>query len=206
MHFLFSYQFYRPLVTADSWRPFLTVLLLLVFAPQEAQATSSPRPPEVLNTATITVPAGSEIGKYSQLAGRLSALSRGDASANPPAVRLSTAAQALRVALQFASAIHGTVHLTSGTPSMEPIIRGRVYVVTRRQRYDEIREQQLLVYFGRPDPSRSDRQSMLHRAVLRDDGGWIMSGDNNRYSESWDRVTPETYVGTVEAIFEFTQS
>ena len=31
----------------------------------------------------------------------------------------------------------------------------------------------------------------------------MMSGDNNRWTESWDRVTPQTYVGTVVALFAF---
>ena len=47
---------------------------------------------------------------------------------------------------------------------------------------------------------------MLHRAVDRDSGGWIMSGDNNRWSERWDRVTPTTYMGTVVALVEFSQA
>ena len=53
-----------------------------------------------------------------------------------------------------------------------------------------------------PLPVREPWVSRLHRAVLRDRGGWLMSGDNNARSESWDRVTPQTYVGTVEALFE----
>ena len=44
---------------------------------------------------------------------------------------------------------------------------------------------------------------MLHRAVMHDRRGWIMSGDNNRWSESWDRVTTENYIGTVKALFAF---
>ena len=34
----------------------------------------------------------------------------------------------------------------------------------------------------------------------------MMSGDNNRWSESWDRVTEGNYMGKVVAIFAFPQA
>lgn len=137
-------------------------------------------------------------------AGRTPAAGGGEI--NPPKIRCSNAAEALQNAMQYAASINGSVVQTSGTPSMEPLIRGRVFVVIKKHDYDSIQRRQLLVYLGRPDARRPDRQSMLHRAVLRDRGGWLMSGDNNARSESWDRVTPNTYVGTVEALFEVAQS
>ncbi len=121
---------------------------------------------------------------------------------NPPKMRCATATEALQEAVRLAAAIDGTVIQTSGTPSMEPLIRGRVFVVIKKHDYESIRKRQLLVYLGRPDARSEARQSLLHRAVLRDRGGWLMSGDNNARSESWDRVTPQTYLGTVEALFE----
>jgi hypothetical protein len=96
--------------------------------------------------------------------------------------------------------------LTSGTPSMEPVIRGQVYVLVQYLQYDTIAPGDLLVYQGRPNASKSDRSCMLHRAVKLDRGGWLMCGDNNRWSESWDRVTPVTYLGTVTTIIEFPRS
>jgi hypothetical protein len=41
---------------------------------------------------------------------------------------------------------------------------------------------------------------------LHDRYGWIMSGDNNRWSESWDRVTADNYIGTVVALFAYPQT
>jgi hypothetical protein len=86
---------------------------------------------------------------------------------------------------------------------MEPLIHGRTYAVVQNRPYASIKKRDLLVYLGRPDASKPDRLEMLHRAVEGDRHGWIMSGDNNRWSESWDRVTPKTYLGTVVALFEF---
>lgn len=96
----------------------------------------------------------------------------------------------------------GMVVQTSGTPSMEPLIHGRTYVVVRKQAFDGIRKSDLLVYMGRLNARASQRTCTLHRAVDHDRYGWLMSGDNNRWTESWDRVTPDNYVGTVVAIFE----
>ena len=95
--------------------------------------------------------------------------------------------------------------LTSGTNSMEPLIHGRAYVVVEYQTYDTITRGDLLVYMGRPNARKTERKCMLHRAVMEDHGGWLMCGDNNRWSESWDRVTPASYIGTVTAILEFPQ-
>jgi hypothetical protein len=100
----------------------------------------------------------------------------------------------------------GTVVTTSGTPSMEPLIHGKSYAVIVKRPYESIAKRDILVYMGRPDASKPDRMKMLHRAVLHDKYGWMMSGDNNRWSESWDRVTPETYVGIVVALFEYPQT
>jgi hypothetical protein len=106
----------------------------------------------------------------------------------------------------YAAATGGFVVITSGTPSMEPLIHGKTYVVVQNRSYESIAKSDLLVYMGRPDSSRPDRVRMLHRAVQHDQYGWVMSGDNNRWSESWDRVTPKTYLGIVTALFEYPQS
>jgi hypothetical protein len=89
---------------------------------------------------------------------------------------------------------------------MEPLIHGRIYAVIQKRAYETIRKFDLLVYMGRPDASLPIRERMLHRAVKHDRHGWIMSGDNNRWSESWDRVTPNTYVGTVVALFAYSNA
>lgn len=96
--------------------------------------------------------------------------------------------------------------MTSGTNSMVPLINGKAYVVVQHRSYDTINRGDLLVYQGRPDAAKNERICMLHRAVMKDKDGWLMSGDNNRWSESWDRVTPVTYLGTVTTILEFPQT
>jgi hypothetical protein len=99
-----------------------------------------------------------------------------------------------------------TLLITSGTPSMEPLIRGQAYVLVQYLPYDTIAKGDLLVYQGRPNAAKADRVCMLHRAVMMDKGGWLMCGDNNRWTEVWDRVPPITYLGTVTTILDFSQA
>jgi hypothetical protein len=113
-----------------------------------------------------------------------------------------SAEEAARGSHALAQEIGGTVVRTSGSPSMEPLIHGSVYVVIQKVPYETIQKADVLVYMGRLDARRPDRTCILHRAVDHDRGGWLMSGDNNRWSESWDRVTPDNYIGTVVMIFE----
>jgi len=117
-------------------------------------------------------------------------------------ITCSNQAEAYARARAYAAANGGSVGLTSGTPSMEPLIHGQTFTVIQDRPYNLIKKYDLLVYMGRPNASKPDRLEMLHRAVKGDRYGWIMSGDNNRWSESWDRVTPKTYLGTVVALFE----
>ena len=42
---------------------------------------------------------------------------------------------------------------------------------------------------------------VMHQAAARDAGGWIMSGLHNARSETWERLTPATYVGTVARVY-----
>jgi hypothetical protein len=124
----------------------------------------------------------------------------------PAKSRYSDRVEAMMACANYAAATGGFVVITSGTPSMEPLIHGKTYVVVQNRSYESIAKSDLLVYMGRPDSSRPDRVRMLHRAVQHDQYGWVMSGDNNRWSESWDRVTPKTYLGIVTALFEYPQS
>ena len=43
--------------------------------------------------------------------------------------------------------------------------------------------------------------SVIHQSASKDAGGWIMSGLNNARSESWARVTAETFVGIVARVY-----
>lgn len=124
-------------------------------------------------------------------------------AAQPKQARYATGPEALYAARLYALLHNGEVVETSGTPSMRPLIVGKVYAVAVKLPYERIGKSDLLVYRGRPDAAKVDRTEMLHRAVAHDRDGWIMSGDNNRWTESWDRVTPATYLGTVVALFAF---
>jgi hypothetical protein len=125
---------------------------------------------------------------------------------NPAKVQYASQRQALLAASSFAKLAGGSLILTSGTHSMEPLIHGKTYVVIVKRPYATITQRDLLVYRGRPNANKAGTTTILHRAVMHDSYGWLMSGDNNRWSESWDRVTTDNYSGTVVAIFAFPQA
>ena len=125
---------------------------------------------------------------------------------NPSKVQYATQREAMLAASLYAHSCNGSLILTSGTKSMEPLIHGKVYAVIAKRSYASIAKSDILVYQGRANAAKADRQTILHRAVLQDKYGWMMSGDNNRWSESWDRVTSDNYVGTVVALFSFPQA
>ena len=125
--------------------------------------------------------------------------------ANPKKILCQSREEALQLGKSVARDTGANLLVTSGTKSMEPLIHGRSYVVVQPRPYYSISKGDLLVYQGRPDAAKQDRSCMLHRAVMQDKDGWLMSGDNNRWTESWDRVTPDTYQGTVTTILEFPQ-
>ena len=123
----------------------------------------------------------------------------------PSMVVCRSQAEAHALGLLLAGKCGADLLITSGTNSMAPLIKGKAYVVVQYRRYDTINQGELLVYQGRPNAAKKNRLCMLHRAVLKDKYGWLMSGDHNRWSESWDRVTPVTYLGTVTTILSFPQ-
>jgi hypothetical protein len=158
--------------------------------PDEPAATLQTQAP----TAAVAGPSG--VDTRSHLTGAIT----------PTKLVCADQLDALLACENCATANGGTIVTTSGTPSMEPLIHGKTYAVIVKLPYESIAKRDLLVYMGRPDANKPDRFKMLHRAVLHDRYGWMMSGDNNRWSESWDRVTPETYVGVVVALFEYPQT
>lgn len=46
---------------------------------------------------------------------------------------------------------------------------------------------------------------VMHQAAARDASGWIMAGLHNTRSETWDRLTPANYIGTVARIYVWVQ-
>lgn len=105
-------------------------------------------------------------------------------------------------AVAYALAHNGQVIRTSGTPSMEPLIHGRCWVVVTRLPFSNIETGQVLLYRGSARPNGA-QITILHRARVKDRYGWIMRGDNARIcaSETWQRVTPATLLGQLSAVF-----
>lgn len=95
-----------------------------------------------------------------------------------------------------------------GTGSMAPFIpaapQGRNPMETVvamlgvvRVPFDSIREGDLLTYTA----DFSQGHPVCHVAAKKEGRGWIMSGLNNRYSETWTRVTEETYIAKVVVVW-----
>src|SRR6185312_4510130 len=82
-----------------------------------------------------------------------------------PKVQCLSKQQAFAAALGYAIAHHGQLVLTSGTPSMEPLIHGKTYVVVEKQAYETISKKDILLYQGRPNANQPETKTMLHRAV-----------------------------------------
>lgn len=135
----------------------------------------------------------------------LASCGRPPKSSGPQKRTFSTKALALDAAYECAYVNSGYVVATSGTPSMEPLIHGPSFVVCRDTGWDSVRLFDVVEYWGRPDANSLRKTLLLHRAVMQDQEGWIMSGDNNAFSESWDRMVPDTYVGTAVAVFSYTK-
>lgn len=113
-----------------------------------------------------------------------------------------TTKNALLSANVYAKLHGGKVYRTLGTGSMKPLLDAPAYVVCQDVPFDGVQLKDVLVYNGRLDPSKPDRKVLIHRAVLKDKYGWLMSGDNNKRSESWDRVTKDTLLGRCVVIFQ----
>lgn len=99
-----------------------------------------------------------------------------------------------------AARVGGRVFTVSHTGSMKPFLTGGECVVVVAS-YPEIRKGDVLIYNGTLNPF-DKATTIIHRAVQKDSGGWIMSGDNNARTETWSRVRPDNYLGTVVAIYQ----
>lgn len=103
-------------------------------------------------------------------------------------------------ALIKAHTSNGQVFRVSYTGSMKPLLQGGEWVVTIPA-YSAIKKGEVLVY-----QAPYNQSPIIHRAVEQDSLGWIMSGDSSPHTESWFRVTPESYIGTTIAIFRDPQN
>ena len=94
-----------------------------------------------------------------------------------------------------ADVLSGKVFVVSDTGSMKPLLQGGDYVVTKDD-FDGVKVGMVLAYTADYHP-----RGLVHRVALVDEYGFLMSGDSAPISESWARVTKETYLGTVVAIY-----
>lgn len=102
-------------------------------------------------------------------------------------------------AAAHAGRVGGRVYTVSFTGSMKPLLQGGESVVAVGE-FPAVRKGDVLIYDGTLNPY-GPVTTIIHRAVAKDKGGWIMSGDNNAHTETWSRVTAQNYRGTVVAIY-----
>src|ERR1700677_2638149 len=104
--------------------------------------------------------------------GTLFSSASAESSHNPAKIQYATEHEALLAAASFAKLAHGSLILTSGTHSMEPLIHGKTYAVIVKEPFTSITQRDLLVYRGRPNANTADTATILHRAVQHDKYGW----------------------------------
>lgn len=88
------------------------------------------------------------------------------------------------------------VYGVGNTGSMLPTMDAGDYLIGIKVPYEELKEGDIVTY----NPDWNGKKSVVHRLVLKDKRGWILSGDNNPRSESWERMTPEKYTSKVVKI------
>ena len=103
-------------------------------------------------------------------------------------------------AAAHAGRVGGRVYTVSFTGSMKPLLQGGEKIVAVGE-FPAVKRGDVLIYEGALNPY-GPTTTIVHRAVQKDAGGWIMSGDNNAHTETWSRVTAQNYRGTVVAIYK----
>ena len=89
-------------------------------------------------------------------------------------------------------------YIPSALPGRDPLATVVAFaVIDPGATFDALTVGALVVYV----PAWAVGGRIMHQAALRDGGGWIMAGLHNERSESWERLTPATYVGTVARIY-----
>lgn len=128
----------------------------------------------------------------------------GPAYQNPPVIYSTSKVASLVAAHKFADPLGYKVYsIDTSEGSMEPLMRRDGCYVATVKYYADVKVGDICVYMGQPDENFAVFESMCHRAVRKESAGsFIMSGDNNRYSEFWHPMTPGSYMGTVVQIFE----
>ena len=123
----------------------------------------------------------------------------------PPRIVCANQGEAFALAGVGATPVLGTGSMAPWIPAALPGLDPRQTVVAYAvidgaATYDGITTGALVVYFATWAGGR-----VLHQAAARDSGGWIMSGLHNERSETWDRLTPANYIGTVARVYVWVQ-
>ncbi len=122
---------------------------------------------------------------------------------DPPVKNCASQAEAFNLAMAFAAQEHAELIPTTGTGSMKPLIPGKAVLLVKKD-FAAAAVGSVLVYLGRVSPG-GEEMSLCHRAKAydRQAGGFIMQGDHGCAPETWQRVTPKNYRGTVLMIFNY---
>lgn len=120
---------------------------------------------------------------------------------DPPVTACEDRPSGFVAAATLANSVGGTVAITSGTPSMVPLIPAApTWLAVKPTPFAEIKLGTVAVYRA----AWLNGQQVCHRLVAKGDAtGYIPSGDNNRYSENLAYVRESNYVGEVIGIFTF---
>lgn len=118
---------------------------------------------------------------------------------NPAVVMHDSEAAARKAAIAESSERSGKWYRTTGTGSMEPLVAGRVFMAAVPKPYEELKVGEIVNY----KPKWANGDTVVHRLVQKDRGGFIASGDNNPRSESEERVKPDNYLNTVVTIHTY---
>ena len=122
----------------------------------------------------------------------------------PPRIVCAGQADALAQAGDSAIAIRGTgsmaPYIPAAAPGLVPVDTVVAYaVLDAAANYESLTVGALVLYTAGWTPHH-----VLHQAALKDRLGWIMSGLHNERSETWERVTPANYKGTVGRVYVWT--
>lgn len=122
----------------------------------------------------------------------------------PPKTEHASVSQARDAAFAYALAHGGSVVPIAGTGSQAPYIPAArpgedpkdplAFAVTSAGKgWADITPGALVIYRPAWHPS----SPVMHQAAQFSAGGWVMSGLHNERSESWERMTPEKFLGLV---------
>ena len=123
----------------------------------------------------------------------------------PPRIVCASQGDALAQAGAAAIPIRGTgsmaPYIPPAAPGLVPLDTVVAYaVLDPAATYESVAVGALVLY-----TTNWTKHHVLHQAALKDRLGWIMSGLHNERSETWERLTPSSYKGTVARVYVWAQ-